>query len=285
MNTNDPTQIQSNTDIKPQYENNPLYIATNGLDLLFKKALSIGILMAILSALSIISGLSNIPSSLDPQPTGQPAPAASKSTSEAEATNFMNAIANVPLEMWLFIALIVVVVLAVVILIGTVFQGISDVTSAHLARGGQIGLTDALKEVFSNFWGYLWVLIVMNVKIILWTLLFVIPGIIMAVRYSLSGVVYFDKKLKGNAAVQESSRLVKGGWLTTFSSEFLLNILTLGYIAPVLMPGTNAVLYRQFSANPENKPKAHIISWLTLIIPLVLGTLLLVLLLGLGATT
>ncbi len=277
MNNEDTTLTQTNTDANSSYENNPLFVATKGIDLLFKKALSVGILFAILSALSVLGG---VPSSFTSPATDQPAAPAPGTAEYADSgsNNFLNAISNVSIEMWLFIALIVLVVLGLVIFVATIFQGVTDVTSSKLSRGESITFTDAFKEVFSNIWGYLWVLIVMNVKIFLWTLLLIIPGIIMAVRYSLSGVVYFDKKLKGNASVKESSRVVKGAWLTTFASQNLLNMLTLGFIAPLLTPGTNAVLYRQLSPLTDTKPKAHIVSWLTLIIPILLGSLLLLLL-------
>jgi hypothetical protein len=101
-------------------------------------------------------------------------------------------------------------------------------------------------------------------------LLLIVPGIVMAVRYSLSGAVFFDKKLKGNAATKESARLTKGGWLTTFASQSLMNIITLGIIELLLVPGTNSVLYRQFrdyEVHGVAKPKAHILSWLTLLVP------------------
>lgn len=275
MDNNDSPQAQTVAEVKQPFENNPFYVATNGLDLLFKKALSLGILFAILSALSLFSG---VPSSFFPKSNEQSTLTTTSKSPNADAANFMNAIANVPLETWLFIALIIFVIVAFATFVTVVLRGISDVTSAHLARDESIGITDALKEVFRNFWGYLWVIIVTNVKIVLWTLLFIIPGIIMAIRYSLSGVVYFDKKLKGNESVKESARLTKGAWLTTMASQNLLNIITLGFITPLLAPGTNAVLYRQYSATPGTKPKAHILSWVTLIVPIIIAALLLFLL-------
>ncbi|MEO5499258.1 MAG: hypothetical protein ABIR46_02045 [Candidatus Saccharimonadales bacterium] len=270
MNNNHSTQKNTVSETKQSYENNPLYVATTGLDLLFKKALSLGILFAILSALSAFSG---VPSSFIPDNDTQSDQ--NTASMSPDATNFMNAISNITVEMWLFIAVIILTVVAFATVVTVALKGISDVTAAHLARGESTGVTDALREVFSNFWGYLWVILITNVKIFLWTLLLIIPGIIMAIRYSLSGVVYFDKKLKGNESVKESSRLTKGAWLTTFASQNLLNILTLGFITPLLAPGTNAVLYRQYSAVAELKPKAH---WLTLAMTILLGMIALILL-------
>lgn len=101
---------------------------------------------------------------------------------------------------------------------------------------------------------------------------FIVPGIIMAVRYSLAGVAFYDEKknLRGNAAIQESIRMTKNGWITTYASNALFNILTLGVISTIVSTGANAVLYRQFEQSGDKKPAAHWLSWVTLLLPLIL---------------
>ena len=248
------------------YENNPFFVATNGLDLLFKRAQSIGILLAILVG---ISALSSLPSAFVPSnDQGQQTPAPQGS----DAAGFP----SIPAEVWLIIVGVALLLVLVFSFVGIVIRGILDYTAANLANDKQTTISEAFRGVFGNFWGYTWVLVIASVKTFLWTLLFIIPGIVMSVRYSLAGVAYFDKKLKGNESVKHSSALVKGAWLTTNASQNLLNIITLGIIQPLLVPGTNGILYRQLSAAGETKPKAHVLSWLTLIIPLILGALVLV---------
>ena len=84
------------------YENNPFFVATNGLDLLFKRAQSIGILLAILVG---ISALSSLPSAFVPSnDPGQQAPAAQGS----DATGFP----SIPAEVWLIIAGVVLLLVA-----------------------------------------------------------------------------------------------------------------------------------------------------------------------------
>ena len=247
------------------YENNPFFVATNGLDLLFKRAQTIGILLAILVG---ISALSSLPSAFLPSnDQRQQTPAAQGS----DATGFP----SIPAEVWLIIVGVALLLVLVFSFVGIVIRGLLDYTAANLAKDKQTTISEAFRGVFGNFWGYTWVLVIASVKTFLWTLLFIIPGIVMSVRYSLAGVAYFDKKLKGNESVKHSSALVKGAWLTTNASQNLLNIITLGIIQPLLVPGTNGILYRQLSAAGETKPKAHVLSWLTLIIPLILGALLL----------
>ena len=249
------------------YENNPFFVATNGLDLLFKRAQSIGILLAILVG---ISALSSLPSAFIP-PSNTNEPSAPSTSHNGEAGAFP----SIPVEVWLVILGVALLLVLVFSFVGIVIRGILDYTAANLAKDKQTTISEAFRGVFGNFWGYTWVLVIASVKTFLWTLLCIIPGIVMSVRYSLAGVAYFDKKLKGNESVKHSSALVKGAWLTTNASQNLLNIITLGIIQPLLVPGTNGILYRQLSAAGETKPKAHILSWLTLIIPLVLGALIL----------
>ena len=96
----------------------------------------------------------------------------------------------------------------------------------------------------------------------------------MSYRYSLAGVVFFDKNTKGGAASTQSAALTKGAWLTTFASQNLLNMITLGAIPMLLQPGTNGVLYRQLGAVGNQKPRAHFLSWLTLLLPFIFTLLL-----------
>lgn len=246
------------------YENNPFFVATNGLDLLFKRAQSIGILAAILAALSMLGSLPSAFVQPD-EPSQTPSAPAQQSSVEQ--------FPHIPAEVWLLIAGIVLVFALVFVAIGIIIRGVLDYTSASLANDKPVTISEAFHAVFQNFWSYTWVIFIAGLKTFLWSLLFIIPGIIMSVRYSLAGVAYFDKQLKGDAAVKHSSALVKGAWLTTFASQNLLNLITLGIIQPLLVPGTNGILYRQLTATGDAKPKAHGLSWLTLILPLVLFTI------------
>lgn len=271
------------------YENNPFFVATKGIELLFSKAKSIGIALAVLMAFSFLSSL---PTYMVPAPVGQPPQSTQETTTETttldqpstpatvsskseqsdkEWNEFVNGIKNVPASVWAIVGLIVMAVIVVATLVGFLIQGAIDYTSAQIAKGKEVTLSEAFSGIFKNYWGYVWVQIVAGFKTFLWSLLFIIPGIIMSYRYSLAGVSYFDKKLKGNGSVKHSLALTKGAWLTTFASNSLVPLLTLGAANGLFTPGTRAILYRQFeplTAKDQPKPKAHILSWLTLMLPL-----------------
>lgn len=242
------------------YENNPLFIATKGIELLFKNGISIAILLL---AFIGFYYLTSIPAAFIPQ-------------DDPEISDYQESsdVPQIAPEVILIILGIVGIVLLIALFIGIVTRGITDYAAARLARGAQVNLGEALGAVFSNFFGYTWVLIIVAVKTFLWSLLLIIPGFIMSVRYSLAGVSYFDKKLSGNSALKDSLALTKGAWLTTFAAQSLLPMLTLGALQSLTVPGTSAVLYRQYDALADKpKPAAHIVSWLTLILPIVFAVL------------
>ncbi|HAC55944.1 TPA: hypothetical protein DCF80_00440, partial [Candidatus Saccharibacteria bacterium] len=120
---------KTTTNSKPKpYENNPFFVATNGLDLLFKKAQSVGIALAILAALSFIS---SVPS-LFTNPSGDASTTTQTAAQQqAEAQKFADAIAAIPLEVWLIAGGIGLLILLIVITVGIVIRGVADFTSAQ----------------------------------------------------------------------------------------------------------------------------------------------------------
>ena len=230
------------------YENNPFMVALQGINQLFDKARGIAILLLILSVVSVIlNGFDE---------------------SGKDGNKDMQ-LPNWPLEQWLLAAAIVAIVFLAALFIGSMVSGISAYTSLQIANGKKATLKEAFNAVLERFFSYIWLQILTTVKILLWTLLLVIPGIIMAYRYSLANIAFFDKGLRGNAAIKDSIKLTKGAWLTTFASQTLFDLITLGVISEVVNAGSRAILYRQFTAVKDGaKPDAHILSWLTVLLPL-----------------
>lgn len=230
------------------YENNPFYVALNGLNLLFDKAKNVAIFLVVLSVVSLLLGVGPGPS--EEKDMGMP---------------------NLSVEQWLVFGALFAVIIIAAIFIGSMLSGIGAYTAARLARGHEAGLKEAFHAVLNRLFSYIWLQIIVLVKVVLWSLLLFVPGFIMSYRYSLANVAFFDKDLKGDAAVKESLRLTKGAWFTTFASLSLFNMITLGVITELLTTGAKAILYRQYTAlDDKKKPDAHMLSWLTLAIPIVL---------------
>ncbi|USN97065.1 MAG: hypothetical protein H6797_02640 [Candidatus Nomurabacteria bacterium] len=237
-----------------QFENNPFFIASNGISLLANRAQPIFILFIILSTLNLFTN------SISPDPTKYSFDAVS-STIRAWSINE-----------WIFTIESFAIIGLAVVMVSALFNGVASYTSAQLARGHKVSLQVAFRNAFENLWPYLWLQVIIFTKLLLWTLLFIVPGIIMSIRYSLAGVAFYDEKknLRGNAAIKESIRMTKNGWITTYASNALLNILTLGVVSSIVSTGVNATLYKQFESVGNKKPQAHWLSWLTLALPFIL---------------
>lgn len=238
------TSHQLSTD----YINNPFTIALEGIKLLFRNATTVAIFLAIFSALTAGSYAFRQNSDYEERTAGniEAFPAIEPSTA-------------------IIIGVLAVVVLFGVIVIASFLSGISAFTAAELANGRTVSFRQAAKASFKRLWSFVWLQILIGIKILLWMLLFIIPGFVMAIRYSLANVSFFDsnKNLTGNAAIKDSIALTKNGWRTTLAAQTLFYIITLGTIGPIIDVATKSILYKQFvaaQAKNEAKPPAHILS-------------------------
>lgn len=260
--------MATQTKLPKDYENNPFFIATKGLSALFALARGVAIVFVVLSVILSFYGGPSVPTDSE----GNPDP-----------TQVTQTFASWSANEWITAVGAVTIIGAALLLLGALFGGVSAYTSAQLAKGKRVPLNEAFKVAFEHLWSFLWLQIVIFVKLLLWTLLFIVPGVIMSVRYSLASVAFFDKDLRGNAAIKESLRLTKGAWFTTFAGNALLNLITFGVISSVVTTGANAILYRQFTKLGDDKPAAHWLSWLTLFLPLIIFALLMLFLILLVA--
>ena len=242
---------------KTTLTNNPLSIAVEGAKLLFQKAPMAALILALLSALNAISYFSE------------------ESSVATESSTPMAAGAVEPAVIIVAIILGLIFLFGVVV-IGSIVTGIFAYTAAEIAHGREVTFRQAIKATFNRLWSFVWLQVLTVAKVVLWSLLLVIPGIIMAFRYSLANLSFFDenKKLTGNAAIQDSLALTKDAWLTTFSAQIFLNIITFGLISPIIDTGSKAMLYRQFTELERThtpKPRPHALSWITLGVTLVIA--------------
>lgn len=77
-------------------------------------------------------------------------------------------------------------------------------------RGQEAGYGDIFDE-FAHFFKVVWLTILMGIFIFLWTLLFIIPGIVAAYRYSFAYYILIDNpELSAIECIRESKRLTKG---------------------------------------------------------------------------
>ena len=100
---------------------------------------------------------------------------------------------------------------SVVMCVNVLLQyGVSTVMALNIARkdAAEVG---NLFEGFSDAWRILWAAGIMGLKILLWSLLFIIPGIVAFYSYSMTLFILRDNPgMKAAEAVRESKRIMTG---------------------------------------------------------------------------
>ncbi len=240
------------------YINNPFKIGVDGSKLLFQKAPLAALLLALLSAAGAVNYFDKSNYALPPSAPPTPSDPATD------------------VAVFVIVGFMIIVLAFGMLVVGSIINGIFSYTAAQIASGREITFRHALSATFARLWSFVWLQLLTVLKVVAWSLLFIIPGIVMAYRYSLANLSFFDenKKLTGNAAIKDSLALTKGAWLTTFAGQSFLSIITLGYIAPIVDTGSKAILYRQFNELQKTnspKPKAHALSWVTLAVVILIS--------------
>lgn len=164
------------------------------------------------------------------------------------------------------------------ILIGVYVSAVLDYISAKSAQGKNIPLMDALKTAFQQYGGYLLVMCIVFVRTLLWSLLFIVPGIYKSYRYGFAGVAYFSdpEKYRGATAVDYSYAITRNSWITVAGSTSLVNMATSLAALPLLL-GLRTELYKVLSDMHEKQeaaPSPHWLSALSIFISILLAMIL-----------
>lgn len=251
------------------YENNPFMIGINGIKLFFNDARPLAIYAIAASAAIVVALLMFIFAAFISGATMSEAEfAAMQRRDEAATRQFLNP--DGPLDVIIPVVREIAIQFGFIV-IGLLIFGVLDYAAGRLATGKKAELGPAFKAVLGQFPAYLWLYILMIIKVLLWSLLFIVPGIIMATRYILAGTVFFAEGKRGNAALKRSADLTKHAWLTTYGGVWSWSFISQGLATYVFYPGATATLYRQLAPLTDSnakKPAAHILSWLVLLVPI-----------------
>jgi hypothetical protein len=85
-----------------------------------------------------------------------------------------------------------------------------------IIRNNYDSATKSFADSKKYFWAYIWVSLLSSVVIGLWSLLFIIPGVIFMVYYLMVNYTFFFEDFKGRMALRRSRELVKGYWWPVF---------------------------------------------------------------------
>ena len=168
------------------YENNPFMVGLHGLQLFFEKAQPLGIMAIILTGISLvfqsIRAMGRQLASNDPQ---------------VGYHDWQTWVGSLTISDIIVFTIIIATALFVFLVVTLMIKAMFDYTSAQLARNKTVTLREAFGAASTHIGSYVGLQVLVGIKVILWSLLFIIPGVIMAVRYSLSGVSFLRLALEG----------------------------------------------------------------------------------------
>ncbi len=144
------------------------------------------------------------------------------------------------------IALPLIILMVIIIAIISVWSQIALLYAIKDNQEG-IGVVEAYRRSWAKILPYSWVIFLQGLITVLGFLLFIIPGIIFSVWYSLTIFVFIIEDLKGMNALQKSKEYIKGKWWAVFGRLFFIFFL---FFIPVMI---TPILF-------ENIPAAEVIT-------------------------
>ena len=139
--------------------------------------------------------------------------------------------------------------------------GYANAMRKLLVSGDNDLVPNAFHIAFSNYWHKVWTMLWMEILITLWTLLFIIPGIIKSFSYAMTPYIIEEfPELSCTEAIHRSRMMMRGHkfdlfWLwLSFIGWGILSILTAGigliWLAPY-METAQAAFYEEVKADYE----------------------------------
>lgn len=252
-------------EIPKKYESNPFMLSFQALSRFFDANSVWAVVIIVFNLIGFFfQGVSNL---------------ASISTPESTPTNVASESAINSPEPAVIVAIVVLVLIFVIvaIVVGTVInvflQGMFSYVALQSEKGKKVSFSEAFNAVTKRFWVLLGAQLLAMLKILGWTLLLIIPGIIAAMRYALLPyIIMAEDSIDGAGSSHTRVKAVTKGRLWE-----VFGVSTVAAIVPVLGPALDisgkAALYNQLSHYHDNnleKPKIH---WLNYIGILLLGLL------------
>lgn len=131
---------------------------------------------------------------------------------DAAATEIVKSLFFSPLFIGIFFAIILC----------TIFIGFTFIILTVKPAGTK--LKEIFQEAWQKFGQYLWLVILVSIFVVLSTLFFIIPGIIVGTYLTVYSYVFVVEGGKGVNVLRRSWNLVKGNWWKVFGRLLLLGI-------------------------------------------------------------
>jgi len=147
---------------------------------------------------------------------------------DVTATETAKALFFSPLVIGMFLAIV----------LWTIFIGLTFIILTVKPVGTK--LKEIFQEAWKKFGQYLWLVILVSFFVVLSTLFFVIPGIIVGIYLTFYSYIFITEGERGMEALKHSWKLVEGSWWKVFGRLFLLGIVF--YIIYILLSSANDLL-------------------------------------------
>ncbi|MEA2064852.1 MAG: hypothetical protein U9O66_00965 [Patescibacteria group bacterium] len=97
-------------------------------------------------------------------------------------------------------------------------------------------IKEAFKEAMNYFWSYVVIGAITAIFVILWSLLFIIPGIIFAVYYSFSKYTLIFEGYKSMSALKRSKELIKNYWWAVVGRQLFVCLILVLFVLFLSIP-------------------------------------------------
>ncbi|MFA5248454.1 MAG: hypothetical protein WC415_04490 [Patescibacteria group bacterium] len=110
---------------------------------------------------------------------------------------------------------------------------ISKIGSFNLLKDRTEKILEVFKNSRVNFWGFVWISILTAILVMLWTVAFIIPGVIFGVYYSLAIYAFIFEGKTGMSAIKRSQELIKDYWWAFLGRILLFSLIIMAGYAVV----------------------------------------------------
>ncbi len=188
-----------------------------------------------------------------------------------QTTETTSASIAMSIELVVFIASFVALFVICLLVTTMYISGMLSYVALQSEKGNHAGLREAFMATHQRFWRLFGSYALAGAKIIGWSLLLVVPGIIAALRYSLLSYVVMDEPAEKSvkASHERVRQLTKGRLLEVFGVGITSIIPVVGAL---FNTAGNAALYRQlqvYTDGNKQKPKIHWLNYALVILTIV----------------
>ena len=246
------TNSRDTSKSKSHYVSNPFKLVFQGMDawLKYNQALAVFVV-----AVTFGGAIMNFFVSVDP-----------KSYAPSNANGIMTA----------FIGLLILILLILGSLVfTTIYNGMVAYIGLQTLKNKTVTFSDALQVSLSKFWIVFVTEIIVTLKIIGGLMLFLIPGIRAALRYSIVNFYIFDKNSNAREAINQTKDLTRDHLIEVFGMHTAASIVPV--VGGLLTAGGQTLMYDQLKKLKKNKIPKPPIHWLNYLgIILIFGVMFLI---------